>query len=152
MFEHSNHVKCVGCGNSDCLFKLRVDAYYKKRTGSIRFKTTRWCKLCYLENCRMKNDRNPLTREQLDRINKRNRELYKNPDSWYRRSHDKYIQKNRVQILEKKKEKYVPRKRRKRKWESKSRNKSNHPWRNSKPNTMNESENRKKEQRETVCR
>lgn len=57
MYEYVNWMKCRTCGQTDCLFKVIVSQYYKKKTGNIQYVTTSSCKLCYLEDCKIRDAR-----------------------------------------------------------------------------------------------
>lgn len=106
MYEYIDHYKCKHCGNTNCLFKLRRDEYEYKKTGNIKYKSTSTCKLCYLENCRIKNDityllykNKILDQQKLYRINNNKK---------YNTRARKYYQKRRYKALEQKRNKYIP--------------------------------------------
>ena len=108
MYEWCDWIRCKECGNTNCLFKLRTDAHEKKRTGNIKYKITRICKLCYLENCKIKNERYIAKKENRNKINARNRFIRKgNPK--YQAMARKYRLKNKELINEKKRTKYIHR-------------------------------------------
>ena len=105
MFEYVDYMKCKHCGSTNCLFKLRVDRYYKKITGNIRYKVTSTCKMCYLEDCMMKNDRHApkhressLARQRLFRVI--------NKEAYNKRARG-YYQKRREAVLAQKRNKYI---------------------------------------------
>lgn len=104
MYEHADWITCKSCGNTNCLFKLRVDHHLKKRTGNIKYKITRICKPCYQENCRIKNDRQwRLNREKVLLRLKIYRLINREK---YNAQHRKYYQRYRLKALENKRIKY----------------------------------------------
>lgn len=105
MYEFISHYKCKHCENTNCLFKIRRDEYFYNKTGNIRYKSTQTCKLCYLENCKIKNDfqwslnRDKILLDQAiyriihkEKYNRRAREYYKNRrEAALNQKRDKYI-------------------------------------------------------------
>ena len=108
MYEYCDWLKCRGCGCTNTLFKIRVDHYYKKKTGNIRYKTTRWCKICWKENINIKVNNwlsIPGNREKFYELNKKYRT--NNPE-YLRKARERY-QKRRHAALEQKRSKYISR-------------------------------------------
>lgn len=106
MYELVSHYKCKHCGNTNCLFKLRRDEYLYKTTGNIKYKTMSTCKICYLENCRIKNynfwDKNKeslLLNQTIYRITHKEE---------YNKRARGYYKKRRLKTIEQKKNKYIP--------------------------------------------
>ena len=107
MYEYVDWMKCKHCGNTKSLFKVRVDWYYKKQTGKIRYKTTQICKICYLENCLISNDNwrsNP--DNKIKGLEDRKIDYALNIE-WYRRRARKYYHKHKIKRLEKRRENYI---------------------------------------------
>lgn len=106
MYKNVDWMKCKGCGNTDCLFKVRVDWYVKKNTGNITYKYTPWCKLCFLENCLVKNDKYWVNHKDII-LNKQKMFRIINKEKYNERAKI-YYQKRRLKALEYKRNKYIP--------------------------------------------
>lgn len=108
MYEFCDHLKCTKCGRSSCLFKLRVNAYEKKKTGNIIYVTTGTCKVCYLENNRIKNDRWYGKKKNRNKVNARSRAIRKGNPHYIEIARISYW-KHREARLQQKREKYKSR-------------------------------------------
>ena len=106
MYEFISHYKCRHCGNTNCLFKLRRDEYQYRKTGNIIYKSTSTCKLCYLEDCKIKNDKSYLVNK--DKILKKQR-LYRieNKEKYNKQARG-YYKKRKRKVSEYNRNRYVP--------------------------------------------
>lgn len=105
MYAYVDHMKCKGCGRTECLFKLRVNAHEKKKTGNIVYVETPECKACYLERCLIKNDRWYGKKKNRDKVNARSRAIRKGNPHYIEMARISY-RKHRQARLEQKRTKY----------------------------------------------
>jgi len=105
MFEFVDWMSCKHCSSTNCLFKIRVCHYTKKKTGNIVYKTTRICKVCYLEICREKNEKYYSKNSEKLLLNQTiYRIIHKKK---YNKRARKYYQKRRIAALDQKRSRYV---------------------------------------------
>jgi hypothetical protein len=127
MYEYVDWMSCRGFKQTNCLFKTRRDEHYYRRTGSIRYKTEKWCKLCYLENNRLKNLKD-YEKNKKKRLASQKTFRTVHKEEYNERARE-YYQKRRIAAIEQKREKYArehPKKERKKR--KRSTNADNHPW------------------------
>lgn len=105
MYKFCDHIKCKFCGQTNCLFKLRVNAYEKRKTGNIVYITTLECKLCYQDRCRMKNDRWWSKNKNRKKVNARQRAIRKGNPHYIEAARVSYW-KHRESRIQQKRDKY----------------------------------------------
>ena len=105
MYAYVDHLKCKHCCQTNCLFKLRVNAWEKKKTGNIIYVETSECKVCYLERCRIKNDRWFAKKKNRDKFNANARKTRRGNPHYIEAARRSY-RKNRHKILARKRAKY----------------------------------------------